>query len=215
MKRCIGGITTLAVALTLSTAALAQGPGGPGGGGGFQPTPQMKAWQKFRDNHKNYRTLQQTVYGLAELDKDPKTRLTKVQAKKILAVLTPWRAKPTMTDAQALKLSKDLTAPLTLAQLKKLATSREGGNRMGGGRPGGGGPGGPGGGGPGGPGGGGNRTAGPGAPGGGGRPGGGFTMPAPKEYNPVNPATLPFERMRPRAKQRMDQMMATLQARAR
>ena len=45
----------------------------------------------------------------------------------------------------------------------------------------------------------------------GGAPG---AIPAPKEYNPLNPNTLPFERSRARAKTRMNELIAKLKARA-
>ena len=57
--------------------------------------------------------------------------------------------------------------------------------------------------------------------GGGGRPGmtggpGGFKIPDPPKtgYNPLNPATLPFEQQRPRAKKNLDEFTAALQAKA-
>jgi hypothetical protein len=229
-----------ALLLTASVGAVAHaqgfpGGGGGGGGGGFQMPPGMmekvRAWQKFRENHKNFEGLQRTMYAIGEMDKDPKTQLTKPQAKSMLAVLRTWRNKPVMSNDQALQVNKQLTAGMSVAQIKKIATVEMprgfggggGGRRGGPGGGGGGGFGGPGGGGPGGGGGGfggpgGGRPGGPGGggPGGGGRPGGpgGFTMPDPREYNPLNPDTIPFERARPRAKQRMSELMAKLQARA-
>src|SRR5690348_9850089 len=77
----------------------------PPGGGGFQPSPQMmakfKAWQKWRDSHKNISNLQLMIYQIGQMDKDPTTKLTKPQAAKIVSAITPWRTKPTMTDDQA------------------------------------------------------------------------------------------------------------------
>jgi hypothetical protein len=43
---------------------------------------------------------------------------------------------------------------------------------------------------------------------------GGFTFPDPKDYNPLNPDTLPFEQFRPMAKQRMTEFTGNLQKRA-
>jgi len=188
---------------------LAQAPGGPGGGG-FQPTPEMKAkfaaWQKYRDQHKNLTNLSTMLRQIREVDKDPQTQFTKAQAGKLLPILKAWRNKPTMTEDQAQSVSKQIGAILTEKQLKKMATikPRGFGGGPGGGRPGG--PGGPGGGGPGGPGGG--RPGGPGGP-------GGFQMPDPPKggYNPLNPDTLPFERMRPQAKKSLDEFTASLQQR--
>lgn len=201
-------LSALVLSALLAPAALAQGPGG--GGGGFQPSPEMmakfKAWRTWRTSHPHVQSLQQTFRGLSEIEKDPRTKLNGAQAKTVLAVLNKWKAKPTLTDAQALTVTKQLTAPLTVPQLKKLAMSSQGGGRGGGGgRPGGGGgfggrPGG-------GFGGGGGRGPGGGGPGG--RPGG-FTMPSPKDYNPLNPSTLPFERMRPRVQQQMKELTSAL-----
>ena len=196
-------LAALAAAVLIVPMAVAQRPGG----GQVPPEIQarMKAWQKFRDTHKNVQSLQQTLVGLEAMEKEPRTRLTKAQAKTVVGVLNAWRNKPVMTDAQALKVNKQITAPLTVAQLKKIATAREGRGMGANRRPGGGGPGGPG-----------------GAPGGGARQGGGnqprrmdpSQFPAPKEYNPLNPTTIPMERMRARAKQRLDTLTKTLTARA-
>ena len=217
MKATFKQIIPLAALLAISTSAFAQGPGfgggrPPGGGpGGFQMSPEamakMQAWRKWRDSHKNVGAVQRSVRAIDEIEQDPRTKLTKPQARAILGVLKAWRTQPVMTDAQARKVNQQLTAPLNLPQLKKLATMSQ---RRGG--PGGGGPGG-GGGRPGGGGGfgGGRPGGGPGGGGPGGR--GGFDpskMSAPHDYNPLNPATLPFERQRPRAKQQIDSLMATL-----
>lgn len=185
-----------------SLPALAQGPGG-----GPPPSPQMmakfKAWQNWRHSHKNVDSLRQTLRGLTAIEQDPKVHMNKAQARVELAALNKWRAKPALTDAQALAANRDLTKSLTLPQLKlyAAATARRGGR--GGGSGGGGGR----------PGGGGGFGGGPR----GGGPGGRLPMdpasfPAPKDYNPLNPNTLPFARMRPRAQQEMAQLIATLKA---
>lgn len=201
MKLSMTRILPLAAVFLCSATAQAQGPGG-GGPGGFQMPPAMqakfKAWQHWRDSHKNVSSLQRTLGALNDMEQDPRTKLTKPQAQKVLAVIKKWQSKPALTDAQALQVNKQLTAPLSLAQIKKIAMAsqgrRGGGFGGGGGRPG----------------------------GGGGRPGGGGgrppmdpnAFPAPKDYNPLNPNTLPFARQRPRAKQRMGQLMAVLAASA-
>lgn len=194
-------LVALAAATLLAPIAHAQGPFG-----GGQITPEMRnrmqAWRKWRDSHKNISALQQTLGGLAAMEQDPRTRLTKPQAKKVVGILKAWRNKPVMTDAQALQVNKQLTASLSIAQLKKIATARAGGR-------------------------GGQRRGGPGGGGGGqaragggqGRQGGGRMdanrFPAPRDYNPLNPSTLPFERMRGRAKQSLDSLTQTLAVRAR
>ena len=205
-KRNASALLPLA-ALLLTTGAQAQGPGGFGGGGGGPQLPpavmaKMQAWRQWGDHHKNVRSLQRTLGALADMEQDPATKLTKPQAKTVLAVLNKWQAKPALTDAQALQVNKQLTAPLTLIQIKKIATASQG---RGGGRPGGGGGGG-------------------GFGGGGGRPGGGApggrpafdpaSIPSPRDYNPLNPDTQPMVRARDRAKQRMAQLKGALTASA-
>ncbi len=192
-----------ATALLVAGACAVGAPRGiaQGGPGGFQMPPEMRAkiaaWQKWRDQHKNLSNLQMMLYQVQEVDKDPATKLTKPQAGKMLAILKTWRSKPTMSDDQAKQVSKSIGGMLTDRQLKKMSTVQPpwarrggGGGGFGGGRPGGGRPGGP---------------------------PGGFTFPDPPKngYNPLNPDTLPFERMRPMAKKSLDDFTAQLQAQAR
>lgn len=195
MRRFIGWAAAVA-ALAAALPAVAQG-----GFGNLTPQQQqqiqakMTAWRKWRENNKHVSALQQTVMGLALIEQDPKTALTKDQAKKILAALNKWGKKPTLTNDQAREANKELTASLTVAQLQKMATAPSpgrGGRGFGGGaRPGG------------------------GLGGGGQRPTFDISkFPDPKNYNPLNPDTLPFEQMRPMAKQRMNEFRATLAAKA-
>ncbi len=202
MKR--NWITTAALLAAFAAPALAQGPGF----GGFSPPPEMmakiKAWQQWRGTHKHVETLQQTLRGLTAVEQDPKTQMTKPQARAALAVLHTWGGKPSITDAQALVINKKLTDSLTLPQLQKYAaaTARRGGRGGGGGFGGGGRPGGGGG--------GGGRGF------GGGR--GGFdpaSFPAPHDYNPLNPSTIPFARMRPRVQEQLKELTIALSAAAR
>ncbi len=199
-----------AAALVLAGSAHAQRPGGFGGPGfGGSPMPpamqaKMKAWETWRGTHQNVTALQRTLGGMTRLEDNPATRLTKPQAKAVLAVMTKWQAKPSVSDAQARQINTQLLAPLTAAQRQQL--TRPGG--FGGGRPGGGFGGGRPEGRPGGFGGGGF---------GGGRPGGGFSpamFPAPREYNPLNPATQPMERSRGRAEMQHARLMTALKAAA-
>ncbi len=148
----------MALAILLVSSVWAQPPGRPGG---------------MRDSAK--RDVSRFVAGVGRLEEKGKAKLSTAQAKKVLDLVSPWRRKSTMTDAQAKDLAKKLNAVLTSAQTKELQSLRPrrgegrggpGGDRRGGGdgprggRDGdrrGGGPGGPGGdrrgGGPGGPGG--------------------------------------------------------------
>ncbi len=170
----------------------------------FNLTPQQqaqlqakrKAWETWRANHRNVTAVSQTVMAFGTLETDPKTALTKDQAKKILPVLKAWRKKKVMSDEDALKVNRALTAPLTDVQLKKIATAP----RFGRGGPGFGG--------------GARMGGGPGAAGGQ-RPRFDISkMPDPKDYNPLNPDTLPFEGIRAQAKQRLDKFIADLEKRA-
>lgn len=218
-----------ALLLTISGAVRAQGgpPGGGGGMGGFQPSPEMQAmFKKFgewREKNKNLSSVNRTLGAVAEFEKDPKTALTKDQAKKILAVVNPWKTKPIMTDANAKDMLKKVGATFTPAQAKKLAqimSERGGfGGGGGGGRMGGGG--GMGGGmrmGGGAPGGGGGRPGG-GGPGG---PGGGFDMATMKKrfdtmmkgYNPLNFKTIPESPMKERSIKPLKDALAALDKKA-
>ncbi|MCC6730122.1 MAG: hypothetical protein IT208_12360 [Chthonomonadales bacterium] len=198
-------LIAIGLAAALAPSAIAQG-------GPPNLTPQQmaqlqakrKAWETFRENHKHVTALQSTLMGFAAMQQDPRTRLNKAQARKVLPVLKAWRKKPVMSDAQALKVTKQLTASLTPAQLSKIAAAQSRRGR----------------GGPGGPGGPGARRAGGGPGGGPGGPGGTrrfdiSRFPDPKPYNPLNPNSLPFERMRTRFAQHLDQMTAQIAATAR
>lgn len=213
MRNRVAPLLAATALIGLAGAAYAQG--GPGGGG-FQPSPEMRkmfeGMQKWRDNHKNLVALGQTLRALNEFDKDPKTKLSKDQAKKIMGVIKPWQGKPVMTDDQAQGVNKKITSSFTLAQVKKMATMPRGfgggGGRPGGGMGGGGGFGG-------------GRPGGGGMGGGGGRPGGpgGFdpqqmqkAMKAmQKEYNPLNPATFPDTPFKDRMVQRLNETMKSIQ----
>jgi hypothetical protein len=183
--------------VVISCTARAQNP--------FNLTPQQqaqlqakrRAWERWRANHKNVTAVGQTLMGLSVLESNPKTALTKEQAKKILPVLKAWRKKKVMSNDDALKVNRALTAPLTDAQLKKIATAPRFGS--------------------GGPGFGGGARMGGGAGGSNGRrPSFDVSkMPDPKDYNPLNPDTLPFEQMRGQTKQRVDKLIADLEKRAR
>lgn len=216
MHRLLKWVAPVVIASLLAPSALAQGPGG-GGPGGFQIPPEARAkmerWRKWRENHKNFETLQQTLAGIGECEKTDKTKLTQAQAQKILAILKKYNTKPILTNDEAGIISKDIAKVLTVEQLKKVATAPRfggrgmgrGGGGMGGGmgRPGGG-QGGPGMGRPG------------GGPGGGGRPPFDFSrIPEPKDYNPLNPATMPDSPFKQMAVTRMNTMMKNLETRAR
>ena len=202
MNRTMRWIVPVLALVAVSPTAFAQG----GGPGGFNPPPALmakfKAWQKWRENHKNINKLQQTLMAYRELEKDPSTKVTKDQAKKLVPVFKAWKNKPAMSDDQAKEVNKQLTAPLNDKQLKALATApnpMQGGRGFGGGARTGGGP-------------------------GGGRPGGGgmnmdpSKFPDPHDFNPLNPETSPFKTMNPQRfnemKGKYNEFIASLEQRA-
>jgi hypothetical protein len=196
---------------------------GPGGGNvpPAEMTTHMRALDAWHSSHKNVLALEQTLNGLMEMPRRPQTQFRRDQARAFLAVLRAWRNKPVMTDREALRVSRQLTEPLTIPQLKRLASAAKKSAppvR----RP-------RGGGGPQGPGGSGGVLVfrAPSASGGGGTPPaaqriivpgnrlGATPRPlTPREYNPLNPDTLPFEPARPAARKRLAEFMAILEARA-
>jgi hypothetical protein len=185
--------------LLITAAAVIAGTGANAQGGGPPPEvmAKLKKWQTWRDNNKYITSLQQTVMGFAEIEKDAKTRLTKEQARKILPVLKEWATKPTMSNDEAKEVNKKITDPLTVAQLAKISTVKMPSGRGFGG---------------------GSRSNQP--AGGGGRPGFDISkFPDPRAYNPLNFETNPFKVMMPEArvteiKQKNAEFMKTLAERA-
>ena len=194
--------------------SMAQGPR-PNG-----PPPEMRAkfqrWQKWRQTHKNLSALQMTLRQVSRMDREPATQLTQPQATKMLSIVKHWQSKPSMSEAQAQGVVKQIDGILTKTQLAWMVAMqpRFGGGP--GGRPEGLRAGGPPGRRPGGMGPGGMRPGGP--PGmrpGGMRPGGRFQMPDPPSgaFNPLNANSLPTQQ-RGRALQNQAEFMAELQMRA-
>jgi hypothetical protein len=190
-----------ALGLTGGVAFAQPPPGGGGPGGGFNPG-MMRQFQQFREKHKYAFQLSGWLGALGRAHSEPGAAISASQAKRLIAVISPWSHKPEMSEDQAKGVMKSVKGVLTLNQLNAIAKIQaEQRQRMGGGgrggfgggggggfggggggggfRPGGGGPGGggPGGGGPGG--GGGFR------PGGGG-PGGGRPFQMPNKINPLS-----------------------------
>ncbi len=195
MKKVIFGLA--AALLVTSGAAFAQGPPG-----GMPPEIQkmMGEFQKMRNSPKG--KLGTTLRALGEFGGDAKTKPTKPQATKILALIAPWKAKTTMSQDEAAALNKQIAGTFTIPQIKKQATmgAQQGG--MGGGRPGGG--------------------MGGGRPGGGG-PGGGGGFDAKKmmegikksqNANPLNPMSYPDSPFRQRMVDGMSKLFGMLQAAA-
>lgn len=138
-------LAVVALGVLLTSVVWAQPPGGPGGMRGMRDNPKRK--------------LETFVLSVGQLEKTGKAKLSAVQAKKIVTVISPWRKKSAMTDAQASALQTKLSAALTSTQKKEVESlrprrgERRDGERRGAQRPGGERRGGPGGGGPSGPGG--------------------------------------------------------------
>ena len=158
---------------------------------------KFKAWQKWRDNHKNITALQQTLGGFQLMEQDPRTQLNKAQAHTVLAVLGKWRAKPVMTDAQARQVNQQITASADHpADQKDRHGVRRGAGRRPRGRLRG------------------RRAAGAVAAGAAGRvpagPARSGVVPRPHGLQPAQPGTIPFPRARPRTAQRLNDLVAML-----
>lgn len=97
----------MALAVLLVSAVWAQPPGRPGG---------------MRDNPK--RDVSRFIAGVGHLEKSGKAKLSTTQARKILDIVSPWRRRSTMNEAQAKDLNKKLRAVLTSTQAKELQNWR-------------------------------------------------------------------------------------------
>ncbi len=174
---------TTGLLLAVGTSALAQG--GPGGGG-LPPelAAKIKQWQKFQESHKNFTTLQKTMIGFGECEKDPKTALNKDQAKLILGLIKQWEKKPIMSNDEAGALVKAMGKGMTLEQIKTSATAKMPDYR--------------------------SQMA--KSSGGGANSMANFKLPDAKEYNPLNADTMPVEQARPMMKKSLEDFKAKLAA---
>ena len=75
----------------------------------------------MREKYKYTFQLMQMVGHIGDIDKDKKYTLTPTQAKKVLAVLNPFRSKPKMTQDQAKQVLKDMKKVFTATQLNAMA----------------------------------------------------------------------------------------------
>lgn len=118
MRKWILAATLSAAMLgsTLLTMVPAQAQGGPAGGSN-------------RNSPK--RRLTTLVRGIGELEKAKKAPLTKDQAKKIVAALSPWKAKPKMTEDEAKALYGKINTVLTTKQKNELDKMAAQGRRFG------------------------------------------------------------------------------------
>lgn len=192
------------VATALLPAVFAPPACAQGSGTGFAPpleiAARITAWRQWRAAHPHVEALQQSLRGLTAIQQDPQTQLTKPQALAALAVFRVWSVPPSITDAQAQAISKKLTALLTPAQRRKYAAVIAGhGKPKQAGRP--------------------EDRFGFGS---GGQHGfdrwravrEGYSFPAPRDYNPLNSATIPFARVRPRVQEQLRELAVTLNAAA-
>ena len=99
-------VVGLLAALIVPAVVQAQGPGGGGGGARARNSPK--------------RRLTGLVRAIGELEKGNKAPLTKDQAKKVLALVAPWRKRPKMTEDQAKALYMKMNAVLTTKQKNEL-----------------------------------------------------------------------------------------------
>lgn len=197
LRLSLGALALAGVLLSGTSSAKAQG----FGGGGMPPdiAKKIKAWQKFGEDHKKLMSLGDQIYQVGEMGKEAGYELDKKQASSILKTIGQYKSKTSLSEDEAGTISKQLTGVLSAKQIKKMTTIETPRQKMqkaraGGGMGGGGGA----------------------RPGGGAGGAGGFKFPDPpaKGWNPLNPDSLPFEQMRPRAKETMNKFMSDLQARA-
>ena len=75
----------------------------------------------MREKYKYTFQLTTMVRHIGDIHKDKKYTLTPSQAKQVLAILTPWRTKPKMTQDQAKELMRKLKKVFTAGQLNAMA----------------------------------------------------------------------------------------------
>lgn len=107
-KRHIVFILAVILTTAFAVTALAQQQGG----------GQFAA---MREKYKYTFQLMTMVRHIGDIDKDKKYTLTSSQAKQVLAILTPWRTKPKMTQDQAKDVMRKLKAVFTASQLNAMA----------------------------------------------------------------------------------------------
>ncbi len=75
----------------------------------------------FRQQHKQMFGLMNTFLALAAIERGGKSTLTPVQAKQVLSIMTPLKAQPKLTEAEAGKTLARLNKILTADQLKAMS----------------------------------------------------------------------------------------------
>lgn len=107
-KRHIVFILAVILTIAFAVTAVAQQQGG----------GQSSA---MREKYKYTFQLTTMVRHIGDIDKDKKYTLTPSQAKQVLAILTPWRTKPKMTQDQAKEVMRKLKKVFTAGQLNAMA----------------------------------------------------------------------------------------------
>lgn len=140
---------------------------------GLGATKRM-AWNSWRIEHPNILALQRTVIVLGEVKGDPTATFSRDQARTLLGVLDSWHGKASLTEKQAQAINTSLQDQLTMRQFSLIQNAKE------------------------------PFTIPPrqfmgGLPGSGRLPATGMdTIPFPRNYNPLNPDTVPFPLLRAR-----------------
>lgn len=105
---------------------------GNGAVGGGQASGDMRQrFAEFQEQHKYTFQLMRMAGNIGKLD-EAQAPLTKAQAKQVLAVLQPLRAKETLTQDEAKEALKGLKKVLTEKQLNKIAAMKQPERRGGG-----------------------------------------------------------------------------------
>jgi len=107
------------IAATMIIPACVSAQSGGGRPGGMRNNPKSR--------------LSSLIRNIGELEKARKTPLSKDQAKKIVAGVTPWQKKPRMTETEAKGLYMKLNAVLTTKQKNELDKMAAQNRRFGGG----------------------------------------------------------------------------------
>lgn len=91
---------------------------------GGQPTlsfmTRVRQWTEWSNENPHFYRLQCTLRCELAVEQDPATRLNHAQAQRLLRTINQWRGKTALTDAQAATAARQLAEPLSPAQLKAL-----------------------------------------------------------------------------------------------
>lgn len=120
MTRAVGmAAVGMAAATLLATPLWARPPGGPDD----SPRRGMGRMRGLRRDNSKAR-LEGVLMGVGSLERGGKTPLSKDQARKMVALISGWKKKSHMSDAEAQSLSGKLSAVLTSAQKNAIQQAR-------------------------------------------------------------------------------------------